>query len=113
MRDGLAELFALPDGYEVALGNGGTTAFWDAAAAWLIRSRSLNLTYGEFSSKFAKVAQAAPFLEDPILVEADPGDAPQPVGDPAADVLAWAHNETSTESPWASSARPTPGTPWC
>ncbi len=96
VRGGLGELFALPDGYEVALGNGGTTAFWEAAAAWLVRDRALHLTYGEFSQKFAKATAAAPFLGDPILVEAEPGDAPDPVADPAADVLAWAHNETST-----------------
>ena len=96
VRSGLGELFALPDGYEVALGNGGTTAFWDAAAAWLVRERSLHLTYGEFSSKFAKSTAGAPFLADPIVVEAEPGDAPAPVADPDADVLAWAHNETST-----------------
>ena len=67
---------ALPDGYEVALGNGGTTAFWDAAAAWLVRERALHLTYGEFSQKFAKATAGAPFLADPIVVEAEPGDAP-------------------------------------
>src|ERR1700759_1947817 len=87
VREGLAELFGLPDGYEVALGNGGTTAFWESACAWLIRERSLNLTYGEFSSKFAKSAAAAPFLGDPILIEAEPGDAPVPRGEPAADLL--------------------------
>ncbi len=96
VREGLLELFSAPDGYEVLLGNGGTTAFWDAAAACLIRERSLHLTYGEFSSKFAKVAATAPFLEAPIVIEADPGDAPEPRSDPAADVIAWAHNETST-----------------
>ncbi len=96
VRGGLADLFSAPDGYEVLLGNGGTTAFWDAAAACLIRERSLHLTYGEFSSKFAKVTAAAPFLESPIVVEAEPGDAPDPRSDPAADVIAWAHNETST-----------------
>jgi phosphoserine aminotransferase len=96
VRGGLAELFGLPDGYEVALGNGGATAFWDAASAWLVRERSLHLTYGEFSQKFAKAIAAAPFLADPILVEAEPGDAPEPVADPAADAIAWAHNETST-----------------
>jgi phosphoserine aminotransferase len=96
IREGLAELFALPEGYEVALGNGGTTAFWDAAAAWLVRERALHLAYGEFSSKFAKVTAGAPFLADPILVEAEPGDAPAPVADPATDAIAWAHNETST-----------------
>ncbi|HEX7244652.1 MAG TPA: phosphoserine transaminase [Solirubrobacterales bacterium] len=96
VRGGLAELFSLPDGYEVALGNGGTTAFWDAAAAWLVRERSLHLAYGEFSQKFAKVTAGAPFLADPIAVEAEPGDAPAPTADPAADAIAWAHNETST-----------------
>jgi phosphoserine aminotransferase len=96
IRTGLGELLSLPDGYEIALGNGGTTAFWEAATAWLVRERALHLTYGEFSSKFAKSTAAAPFLEDPIVVEAEPGDAPEPVADPAADVIAWAHNETST-----------------
>ena len=96
VRDGMAELFALPEGYEVALGNGGATAFWEAAAAWLVRERSLHLTFGEFSQKFAKSTAAAPFLADPILIEADPGGAPEPTADPAADLLAWAHNETST-----------------
>jgi phosphoserine aminotransferase len=96
IREGLAELFALPDGYEIALGNGGTTAFWESACAWLIRERSLHLTYGEFSQKFAKAAKVAPFLGDPIVVEAEPGDAPAPRGDATADVIGWAHNETST-----------------
>jgi phosphoserine aminotransferase len=96
VRGGLTELFSLPDGYEVALGNGGTTAFWDAACAWLVRDRALHLTYGEFSQKFAKATAGAPFLGDPILVEAEPGDAPAPTADPAADAIAWAHNETST-----------------
>jgi phosphoserine aminotransferase len=96
VRAGLDELFGLPEGYEVALGNGGTTAFWDAAAAWLVRDRALHLTYGEFSSKFAKATAGAPFLADPILLEAEPGDAPAPAADPQADVVAWAHNETST-----------------
>jgi phosphoserine aminotransferase len=96
VRGGLAELFSLPDGYEVALGNGGTTAFWDAATAWLVRDRSLHLAYGEFSQKFAKATAGAPFLAEPILVEAEPGDAPAPKGDPGVDAIAWAHNETST-----------------
>ncbi len=96
VRGGLAELFSLPAGYEVVLGNGGTTAFWDAATAWLVRDRSLHLTYGEFSQKFAKATAAAPFLADPIVLEAEPGDAPSPTADPAADAVAWAHNETST-----------------
>jgi phosphoserine aminotransferase len=96
IRTGLRELFSLPEGYEVVLGNGGTTAFWDAAACGLVRQRALHLTYGEFSRKFASVTAGAPFLEDPIVVEAEAGDAPDPVSDPKADVVAWAHNETST-----------------
>jgi phosphoserine aminotransferase len=102
IRAGLAELFSLPDGYEVALGNGGATAFWDAAAFGLIRERSLHLAFGEFSQKFASVSKGAPFLGEPVVVSADPGDAPDPasVGAQAAeadaDAIAWAHNETST-----------------
>jgi phosphoserine aminotransferase len=96
VRTGLRELFSLPDDYEVALGNGGTTAFWDAAAACLVRERALHLTFGEFSQKFATVTRDAPFLTDPIVIEAEPGDAPAPTADPNADVVAWAHNETST-----------------
>jgi phosphoserine aminotransferase len=96
IREGIAELLGLPDGYEVALGNGGTTAFWESACAWLIRERSLHLTYGEFSQKFSKAAKVAPFLGDPIVVEAEAGDAPAPRGDAAVDLIGWAHNETST-----------------
>jgi phosphoserine aminotransferase len=96
VRSGLTELFAAPEGYEVVLGNGGTTAFWDAAAAGLVRERALHLSYGEFSSKFAAVTRDAPFLDAPIVVEAEPGGAPEPAADPAADAIAWAHNETST-----------------
>jgi phosphoserine aminotransferase len=102
IRSGLSSLFSLPDGYEVALGNGGTTAFWDAAAFGLIKERSLHLTFGEFSQKFANVSKGAPFLADPVVVAADPGDAPDAsaVGPAAleagADLIAWAHNETST-----------------
>src|SRR5580658_7409565 len=82
IRDGLKDLFALPDGYEVALGNGGATAFWDAAAFGLIERRALHLTFGEFSQKFSQVTTGAPFLEDPIVLSADAGDAPEPAGDP-------------------------------
>jgi len=108
IRAGLRTLFAAPDGYEVALGNGGTTAFWDAAACGLVRRRSAHLTFGEFSQKFAAVSAGAPFLEDPITITADAGDAPDPAafgpiaeeggatGLAPPDVLAWAHNETST-----------------
>ena len=96
VRSGLRELFALPDGYEVVLGNGGTTAFWDAAAFGLVRERSLHLTNGEFSSKFASVCKGAPFLGDPVVVSSEPGSAPEPTSDPSCDLIGWAHNETST-----------------
>jgi len=96
VREGLAQLLGAPEGYEVALGNGGTTAFWDAAAFGLVERRALHLAYGEFSRKFADVTAGAPFLEDPIVIDADPGDAPAPASDASADVVAWAHNETST-----------------
>ena len=101
IREGLTQLFSLPEGYEVVLSNGGTTAFWDAAAFGLIERRSLHLTYGEFSSKFATVSKKAPFLDSPAVISTDPGTAP----DPAAltsddfggvDLIGWAHNETST-----------------
>jgi phosphoserine aminotransferase len=96
VRAGLSALFSLPEGYEVVLGNGGSTAFWDAATFGLVRERALHLTYGEFSTKFAESTAGAPFLADPVIVKADAGSAPQPVTDPSCDVLAWAHNETST-----------------
>jgi phosphoserine aminotransferase len=98
VRAGLRELFDLPDGYEVVLGNGGTTAFWDAVIAGLIRERALHLSYGEFSSKIASGTKNAPFLADPIVVETPAGDAPDPqaAAQHGADVITWAHNETST-----------------
>src|SRR3954451_1267083 len=96
VREGLRELFSAPEGYEVALGNGGTTAFWDALAFGMVRQRALHLAFGEFSSKFANVTQRAPFLDDSVIVKADPGDAPEPRPEPGTDVIAWAHNETST-----------------
>lgn len=96
VRQGLRELFRVPDGYEVILGNGGATAFWDAAAFGLIDKRSLHLTFGEFSAKFASAVAANPFVGDPIVIKADPGSAPAPVSDPSVDAIAWAHNETST-----------------
>ena len=96
VRSGLAELFSLPDGYEVILGNGGATAFWDAAAFGLIDKRSLHLTYGEFSSKFASCVAKNPFVGDPVIIKADAGSAPEPQSDPSVDAIAWAHNETST-----------------
>ena len=98
IRAGLRELFDPPDDYEVALGNGGTTAFWDAATCCLVQERALHLAYGEFSSKFAACTRGAPFLAEPIVDSAQPGDAPDPIGIEAADadVVAWAQNETST-----------------
>jgi phosphoserine aminotransferase len=96
VRAGLRELFSLPEGYEVVLGNGGTTAFWDAAAFGLVRERAQHFTYGEFSSKFATVTKGAPFLADPIVVKADPGSAPEIAYQQGADLVGWAHNETST-----------------
>ena len=96
IRSGVRELFGLPEGYEVALGNGGTTAFWDAATCCLVRERALHLSYGEFSSKFAACTSGAPFLLEPIVIEAPAGDAPAPRTDPGTDVVAWAQNETST-----------------
>ena len=96
VRSGLRDLFSLPEGYEVVLGNGGTTAFWDAAAFGLIRERSQHFTYGEFSSKFATVAKKNPFIGDPIVVGSEPGSAPEIVADANADLIGWAHNETST-----------------
>ncbi len=95
LRAGFGELFSLPDGWEVVLGNGGTTVFWDAALFGLIEQRSQHLVFGEFSSKFAAAVAAAPHLEEPKLVSADPGHCPQPVPD-AVDVYALTHNETST-----------------
>ena len=96
IKSGISELFTLPDGYEVVLGNGGTTAFWDAATCCLVREWALHLAYGEFSSKFAACTRAAPFLAAPLMVEAPPGDAPAPESDPSVDLIAWAQNETST-----------------
>jgi phosphoserine aminotransferase len=96
VRDGLRELFSVPEGYEVILGNGGATAFWDAAAFGLIDSKSLHLTFGEFSAKFASAVAANPFVGEPIIISADAGSAPVPQSDPSVDAIAWAHNETST-----------------
>jgi phosphoserine aminotransferase len=96
VRTGIAELFSLPAGYQVVLGNGGTTAFWDIALFNLIRERSQHLCFGEFSSKFAAAAKAAPFLGDPTVITSDPGTHPQPVAEAEVDVYALTHNETST-----------------
>jgi phosphoserine aminotransferase len=96
IREGLAQLFDLPDGYEVVLGNGGTTAFWDAALIGLIRDRAAFGTYGEFSAKFASGVAEAPFLADPVIAKADPGSLALPKGEVGIDAYGWAHNETST-----------------
>lgn len=96
VRTGLAELFALPEGYEVVLGNGGSTAFWDVAVFGLIERRSQHLVLGEFSQKFAAESAGAPHLEQPEILRAEPGSAPQAVASPEVDAYAWPHNETST-----------------
>ncbi|MDF2093546.1 phosphoserine transaminase [Knoellia sp. 3-2P3] len=96
VREGIGELFGLPDGYEVVLGNGGSTAFWDIAAFGLVRERAQHLSFGEFSSKFASVTQNAPFLGDSTVIKAEPGTLSSPQAEAGVDVYAWPHNETST-----------------
>lgn len=96
IRAGLTELFALPDGYEVLLGNGGATAFWDIAAFGLVRDRAQHLVCGEFSAKFAAVTTGAPFLADPSVRKSDYGSAPAAEAEAGIDAYAWPHNETST-----------------
>ena len=96
IRSGLATLFTLPGDYLVVLGNGGTTAFWDAAAFGLIRARSQHLSFGEFSAKFAAVTAGAPWLGAPTVITAEPGRHPQPAAEPGVDAYAFTHNETST-----------------
>jgi phosphoserine aminotransferase len=96
IRVGLAELFSLSNGTVVALGNGGTTAFWDAAAFGLIRDRSQHLSFGEFSAKFATVTTRAPWLADPSVISAEPGGHPLPRAEAGVDAYALTHNETST-----------------
>ncbi|MFB8140936.1 phosphoserine transaminase [Streptomyces parvus] len=96
VRDGVRALFSLPEGYEVILGNGGSTAFWDVATHGLIDSKSQHLNFGEFSSKFAKAAKLAPWLSDPTVIASDPGTHPDPQAEAGVDVYAFTHNETST-----------------
>jgi len=96
VRSGLRALFDLPDAYQVVLGNGGSTAFWDIATFCLIAERSQHLSFGEFSAKFGAAAAAAPFLGDPTIVSAAPGTRPDPYAEAGVDVYAWPHNETST-----------------
>ena len=96
VRDGLVSLFGLPDGWEIVLGNGGSTVFWDAATFGLIRTRSQHLVFGEFGGKFAEASNAAPHLEDAVVVSSEPGTHPELVAEPSCDVYAFPHNETST-----------------
>ena len=96
LRAGLSELFALPEGYEVVLGNGGSTAFWDVAAFGLIRDRAQFLTFGEFGAKFASGVKAAPFLGEPTVLKAEPGSAPVFAAEAGIDAYCTPHNETST-----------------
>ncbi|MGO4747427.1 phosphoserine transaminase [Streptomyces sp. 2MCAF27] len=96
VREGVRELFQLPEGYEVILGNGGSTAFWDIATHGLIETKSQHLSFGEFSSKFAKAAKLAPWLDEPTVISADPGTHPLPRAEAGVDVYALTHNETST-----------------
>jgi phosphoserine aminotransferase len=96
VRAGMRQLFSLPEGYEVVLGNGGTTCFWDAATFGLIQEQSQHLSFGEFSSKFAACAKAAPHLKDPQVIESEVGTHPKPSADPSVDLYALTHNETST-----------------
>ena len=96
VRDGIRSLFDLPDGYEVLLGNGGTTCFWDAATFHLVEQHSQHLSFGEFSSKFASCVKEAPHLSDPQIVKSDVGTHPYAVADDSVDLYALTHNETST-----------------
>jgi phosphoserine aminotransferase len=96
VRDGLADLFTLPEGYEIILGNGGSTAFWDIAAFGLVREHAQHLAFGEFSAKFGSVTQKAPFLGDSTIIKGEPGTLPTPSAEAGIDVYAWAQNETST-----------------
>ncbi len=96
VRAGLRELFSLPDGWEILLGNGGTTVFWDAASFALVEQRSQHLAFGEFSTKFAEVCKAAPHLADPSVITSAPGDHPDAVAEAGVDLYALTHNETST-----------------
>jgi phosphoserine aminotransferase len=96
VREGLTSLFNLPEGYEVVLGNGGSTAFWDIATFGLIEERSQHLVFGEFSSKFAAASKEAPFLGEPTVIKAEPGSHPVATAEAGIDVYALTHNETST-----------------
>jgi phosphoserine aminotransferase len=96
VREGLSSLFSLPEGYEVILGNGGSTAFWDIATFGLIEERSQHLVFGEFSSKFAAASKEAPFLGEPTVIKSEPGTHPEAIAEAGIDTYALTHNETST-----------------
>ncbi|MFF7247925.1 phosphoserine transaminase [Embleya sp. NPDC008237] len=96
VREGVGSLFSLPEGYEVVLGNGGATAFWDIAAFGLVERKSQHLSFGEFSSKFATSVKAAPWLDEPTVIKSEPGTHPLPQAEAGVDVYALTHNETST-----------------
>lgn len=96
VREGVKDLFQLPEGYEVILGNGGSTAFWDVATHGLIENKSQHLNFGEFSSKFAKASKLAPWLAEPTVIASEPGTHPEPQAEAGVDVYGLTHNETST-----------------
>lgn len=96
VQEGVSELLNAPEDYQVVLGVGGATAFWDTAAFGLVREKAQHLSFGEFGSKFAKVTNSAPFLDDSVILQADPGTRPVPRAESGVDVYAWPQNETST-----------------
>ncbi|MFJ2298293.1 phosphoserine transaminase [Oerskovia paurometabola] len=96
IRSGLADLFDAPEGYEVVLGNGGSSAFWDVATLCLVRERAQHAAFGEFGAKFATATTRAPFLEASQVITAPPGSVAVPEAADGIDVYAWPHNETST-----------------
>jgi phosphoserine aminotransferase len=96
VREGLTEFFSMPEGYEVVLGNGGATAFWDVATFGLIEQKSQHLTFGEFASKCTSAVRAAPGLDEPSVIASEPGSRPVAAAEPGVDAYAWPHNETST-----------------
>lgn len=96
VQEGITHLFSAPEDYQVVLGVGGATAFWDVATFGLVRNKAQHLSFGEFGSKFAKATNNAPFLEESVILQADPGTRPQPRAESGVDVYAWPHNETST-----------------
>nr|WP_285835715.1 phosphoserine transaminase [Rothia sp. P100] len=96
IREGLAQFYSAPEGYEVILGNGGATSFWDAATFGLVEKKAQHLTFGEFGSKFASATKAAPFLETSTVISSEPGTRPVASAEDGVDVYAWPHNETST-----------------